>query len=465
MELLNDNPTKDDKYGFNNYATYFSQAIIDTKDLPFLMGIYGAWGSGKSSLMLLVQERLKNDGIKCIWFNPWKYDNKEDLWSALIQSILYKIADESPNKELVKKVKKLAGKVAWNFMKTGISTLTQGVITGKNLDNVKDTLMKENEEKIQYINHFEKSFEDAINDYTNGKKLVIFIDDLDRCSPDNAITVLESLKLFIGEANCVFLLGMDHQIIEQGIQYKYGGKINLSGREYLDKIIQAPFFIPPIPFNKLKDSVKHALKDEISESKPLWDLISTAFRDNPRKTKRFINSYNFVLQIVEHYEKFDDDIIDNLLLDFSDDSDITQDFFLAYLLIIQLLFPNFYEFIKNSRDFGSGLMKLVDNDSIQTEFKSSIELHEYKQLEEIAENSDLIDFLREANIIINENNLFYPTNEQIIALINTINLVSRSDSATTTTTTTINPDSSGSGSGSMSGKIEGKSSVSGSLKG
>jgi hypothetical protein len=66
------------------------------------------------------------------------------------------------------------------------------------------------------------------------------------------------------------------------------------------------------------------------------------------------------------------------------------------------LFPNFYEFIKNSRDFGSGLMKLVENESIQGEFKNSIELREYKQLEEIEKNSDLSNFLNEANNIIGD---------------------------------------------------------------
>lgn len=68
--------------------------IRDTDRLPFCVGVFGDWGTGKSSLLNMINEELSGDkDIKTLRFNPWKYDRKEDLWSALIHSILYHIAE------------------------------------------------------------------------------------------------------------------------------------------------------------------------------------------------------------------------------------------------------------------------------------------------------------------------------------------------------------------------------------
>src|SRR5260370_32525925 len=103
MQLLTDNPIKldeQDKFSFQSYATALKKAILQAEPLPLCVGILGAWGSGKSSFMYLLkglieEEAKKQSGkkIETIWFNPWKYDQKEDLWNALIQTILTSIMD------------------------------------------------------------------------------------------------------------------------------------------------------------------------------------------------------------------------------------------------------------------------------------------------------------------------------------------------------------------------------------
>src|SRR5579884_3395575 len=99
MGLFTDNPValaKEDKFGFAPFADELKNMILETEPLPFCVGIFGAWGSGKTSFMNmlrgLINERA-GDKIKTIWFNPWKYDKKEDLWNALIQTILYSIIE------------------------------------------------------------------------------------------------------------------------------------------------------------------------------------------------------------------------------------------------------------------------------------------------------------------------------------------------------------------------------------
>jgi predicted KAP-like P-loop ATPase len=213
--LFTDNPIAsiiEDKFGFDTYANVLKDAILQAKPLPFCVGIFGAWGSGKSSFMRMIEDLIKaqveqtGDKIKTIWFNPWKYDKKEELWNALIQTILHSIASE--DKAVEGKAKDLAVAATWLAMKKAISVLTAGVITEANLDDVVKSFTEKEEKYYQYINQFEKTFAEVVHHYTDGGKLVIFVDDLDRCLPENAITVLEALKLYIGDANCIFVLGI-----------------------------------------------------------------------------------------------------------------------------------------------------------------------------------------------------------------------------------------------------------------
>lgn len=341
MEMLTDNPitkVEEDRFGFASYSNILANTIHETNRLPFCVGIFGAWGAGKSSLMLMIKEQVeKYDGIKTIWFNPWKYDKKEELWNALIQTILYRIAEDG-DKDVKNKAKELAKSTSWLLLKKGVSTLTAGAISEKNIEKIKDVIVKEDEIHYRHINYFEKDFEEIIDRYTKKGKLIVFIDDLDRCLPENAITVLESLKLFIGNAKCVFVLGMDRYIVEEGIKLRFGEKVKMSGRDYLDKIIQVPFFLPPVPFDKLREALQVTKTADYSE--PIWKLIESGLDTNPRKTKRFVNSFYLVKEILRQSPTFLG-AFDKTVL-----SQDMQNFYLAKLLIFQMTFPEFYSHLK-----------------------------------------------------------------------------------------------------------------------
>src|SRR5258708_3667748 len=305
MELLTDNPIillKDDKFRFAPYAEALTKSILNAEPLPLCVGIFGAWGSGKTSFMNLLKyfiveatkEEAKNPPHKkteIIWFNPWKYDQKEDLWNALIQTILNSIIEAQTIKPEIKDTARhLALAATWLALKKVVPAVTAGVISSENLDAVVTAFNKKDEKYYRHINAFEEDFTKVVKDFTNDGKLVVFIDDLDRCLPENAITVLESLKLFIGNAHCIFVLGMDHSVVEAGIKIRYGDKALITGRDYLDKIIQVPFFLPSASYDDLKDS----LSQVAAFTEAVWEIIRMGMGGNPRKTRRFVNSFNLL---------------------------------------------------------------------------------------------------------------------------------------------------------------------------
>src|SRR5205823_6354530 len=79
----------DDRLSFARMTEILYEVMRDAPQPPFTIGIFGEWGSGKSTLMRMLDDRLKRDKRKTVWFNAWKYDSKEVIWNALIQQIFY----------------------------------------------------------------------------------------------------------------------------------------------------------------------------------------------------------------------------------------------------------------------------------------------------------------------------------------------------------------------------------------
>ena len=425
VKLFTDNPItsdNEDQFGFAHYAYVLRDTILQTGPLPFCVGIFGNWGSGKTSFMKMIESSIANERkVRSIWFNPWKYDKKEDLWSALIQSIVYKIsAKYHGQEENAQKAKHLALAMTWLAMKKVIAALTAGVISESNLDNLVDSFSEVDKKYHQYINNFEESFNDLVDDYTEGGKLVIFIDDLDRCLPENAITVLESLKLFIGHAQCIFVLGMDYYIVEEGIRSRYTDKVKLSGREYLDKIVQVPFYLPPVPYETIKASliggeVSHILSEEI------WNIIHLGMDGNPRKTKRFVNCFNLLQSYLRTPTR------NEILLGKNTPilSEAIQNIYLAKLLVFQMSFPGFYLHLRHHPEDWVYLEKsIIQEDNSD---KRRFALREKPELETLwRENPNLQIFMRKTAMAVSYPHLKYPiapSDEIVSKLLQDISLI------------------------------------------
>jgi hypothetical protein len=353
MELLSDNPItqkSDDKFVFESFVEILGDAILNTKSLPFTVGIFGGWGTGKTSLMHLLRGWLESNKCKTIWFNPWKYDNKEELWSALIRSIILEIYKVIPktNRKLKKVAWRLLKDIAWFAFKGGISTATGGIISLGDLEKMKETMAKESLQEHDFLNEFESNFSKLVEDFVGEDgRLVVFIDDLDRCIPENAITILESLKLYLDNPHCVFVLGMDRAIVEFGIKHRYGEDIQLSGREYLEKIVQLPFFLPPIDFKKLKQALQSKIT-AVNYTPQIWALLQYGLGGNPRKVKRFVNSFYMVQEALKRQELGElsgfpstDDNAEKI----EDVPDEIPLFNLAEVLVIQMSYTDFYDYL------------------------------------------------------------------------------------------------------------------------
>lgn len=313
--MQSDKPTAEDRLGFEPYVRGVEDLIRATKpeDLPLTVGIYGSWGSGKTSFMLQLKKRLdatteNTTRIPTIWFEAWKYDRAQDVRSALVNKILTEIRDTAPTglkdklTEQIKRVGKLlfsvSAKSRFALGVPGLGTLnllSSEELAQSYLDDMTRFQTDVDELAGAFAGCVQTYLEELSKHPGHGvtDRLVVFIDDLDRCLPENVIIGLEALKLFLTGSPCVFVLGVDRTIVDKAVQNHYGSDPGV-GREYLDKIIQCSFNVPPADSKNLTD----LFTADVDEN--CLHVFKCAAQGNPRAYLRLLSVWNLVSSLAPH---------------------------------------------------------------------------------------------------------------------------------------------------------------------
>ena len=276
IKILGDSPTTEDGLGFDPYVNILLEAInnFDTAS-PLTIGIHGSWGSGKTSLMRMLEKRFEDDNrVKTIWFNAWRYSKEDIIWRAFIMKLLYKLSVFQKLKEA--DWPKVFGELIKPFFSSH-----------PDLGDIKEAFSYG--QRIDSMDEFEKGFKKIVQDVVKDGRLIIFIDDLDRCLPEKTIEILEVIKLFLDVPKCVFIIGVEKEVIERGIEVRYKSReqgIPISGKDYIEKIIQVPFTLPPI---READMTRFIESLGISEKeKGYAEIVAKGTGCNPRKVKMFL---------------------------------------------------------------------------------------------------------------------------------------------------------------------------------
>ncbi|CAK8717003.1 MAG: KAP family P-loop domain-containing protein [Candidatus Electronema aureum] len=291
------NSTDLDGLGFSTYSKVLGDAAVGTPG-PFTIGVFGEWGTGKTSLMRLIQSYLdEKENVVTVWFNAWRYEREEHPIVPLVATIIREL---ERNKTFTEKLAE------------GGKTLIRSLLAAASGFSVKSTIklpvfaeveasfvakdMIERDEKLTsdplldrslYYEAFERL--SALSENKNFR-IVIIIDDLDRCFPDLAISLLESIKLVLAQPGFIFILGVARSVIEGYLQHRYSAEYGIAdfeGHSYLDKIVQLPFHIPPHK-ERMVDFGEKVLKrispDFQGELKDILPIIGSASGSNPRTT-------------------------------------------------------------------------------------------------------------------------------------------------------------------------------------
>lgn len=294
--MWNDIETTNDLLNFRIVADTAAQLIRDSGNEPLSIGISGSWGSGKSSLVKMIGKSL-NSGAESeqkylfLEFNAWLYQGFDDAKMALLQSVSdMLLAESNKQKTLIDKSIDLVKRVRWfKVLKLGMpiasSALLGGAVGGpigavvgvlggflkneslpsqeefskvqeayKNLEPELQGLLK-NEETTSLpkeIASLRQAFEEILEGLNI--KLVVLVDDLDRCMPDTAISTLEAMRLLLFLPRTAFIIAADEKMIRSAVRSHFSN-IQIDDElvtSYFDKLIQVPLRVPRLGVSEVK---------------------------------------------------------------------------------------------------------------------------------------------------------------------------------------------------------------------
>ena len=263
LEVSSDSPFQYDTLERKPLVEFLA-SLIGRLEGPFVLALDSPWGTGKTTIVKMLQARLAMDQIKCVYFNAWKVDYVTDPLVALVSALddihLTDDGAEAAFRGHLKTAKKITSAVAKRAVVAGFKAATLGILdieddlekmaadaAGEVAGNLVDAFQKEK----QALEKFRGEVEKAIKQFkAAGKKetLVFFIDELDRCRPTFAIEMLERIKHLFDVPNIVFVLSIDKSQLEASTAAVYGEKINAP--EYLRRFIDLEYGIPMVQSKK-----------------------------------------------------------------------------------------------------------------------------------------------------------------------------------------------------------------------
>lgn len=285
--MWTDNHTAKDFVNFSGVADTVSEIIFQAQGKPVSIGISGAWGMGKSSMVELIrkslQTRCEATGVEgksfiVVDFNAWLYQGYDDAKAALIDVVATRLHEEAETrktgldkaKELLKRVKWLrvgkltagaAMSIAFGLPPMGLAA--EAFEMGKKLVSGKDSLTgaeissffasatskeqsllksKPTDSPPKEIQQIRDTFAETLE--AMNVSLVVMIDDLDRCLPETAISTLEAIRLLLFLENTAFVIAADNDMIKNAVRKHFDGIEEQHIISYFDKLIQVPIQVP-----------------------------------------------------------------------------------------------------------------------------------------------------------------------------------------------------------------------------
>jgi hypothetical protein len=332
-KILLDAPCAQPALGFQNIATALATIIAESEP-QFAVGVFGGWGSGKTTLMRAIRARLApRPSLVLVDFNAWRFEREPLLLVPLLDTIRASLVawSEQRGAETREKVRAVAvriGRVV-RALATGLSGEVgiPGAVkvrydVGKALDGLGPSGEPGTAQSLYVAAFTELSA--AFSQFESGgvTRVVVFVDDLDRCLPANALDVLESMKLFFDLPGFVFVVGLDEDVVERAVLSRFvvgdgvgaeadpqpnGNGSRVAGvaerlsRDYVKKMFQVPYGLPPMVPQQLDALLAAMYQEAVLGSTQLEDLkkrvhphlgyVAVERRINPREVKRFINAY------------------------------------------------------------------------------------------------------------------------------------------------------------------------------
>jgi predicted KAP-like P-loop ATPase len=334
--MWTDVESKIDFLNFNEVAYSINDIITTEELLPVSVGVFGDWGAGKSTIIELTKEKIRKNEQEYIQisFDAWLYQGYDDAKAALLETIASELLIiVKDNEGLYKKTKSLFARVNKiralgiaadaGFATMGVPTggllgklfggisdkltdddisndeaaIGEGIVAAKKfVGSNKDLISKEeNKSPPQEIKAFRDEYSSILKEIN--KPLIIYVDNLDRCTPINAISTLEAIRLFLFLPKTAFVIAADEDMIRAAVQEYHKGSTVRHHTDYLDKLIQIPLYVPKpgvleiraYLFMLISIDMKLSLESRENIQKRLEESLQNAWQEDPVSIEQLVD--------------------------------------------------------------------------------------------------------------------------------------------------------------------------------
>jgi hypothetical protein len=351
QQYNNDFWTLTDNLGIANTGDHVAKLALDVPT-PFTIGVIGKWGAGKTSILrrafvtlggqLLSQElhfgdiktedspqnwkdwscQQRADNLNwsqelltiaqhsfCVWYSPWQHQYADNPLIPLLLEIETQYqaqVEQSKHKQQQNQERKIAVLSRFqDLLETFVAFFEDSPIVGKTRKWVKKSWEQAQGTDLTKLNdgqRFHILFENAIESLLSSlpepdsplhqqARLIVFIDDLDRCEESVVINLLESIKLYLNSRRCVFIFGIDDNAVLKVLQHHWNDRSEDDNREYLEKLFQAHLPIPVPKLHNIESFIQQQLNaHNFPQASEIAKRITQLLEPNPRKIKNFLNS-------------------------------------------------------------------------------------------------------------------------------------------------------------------------------
>ncbi len=304
---ISDSPITDpsqDRFKRWLFAQRITQTIVNRSDpSSIVIGIYGAWGDGKTTVLNFIEKELNNYGnVICIRFNPWRFSNEIELLRNFFETLADALGKsiETATENIGNLLKKYGSGILSCF------SLTVGgvfnVSPGPGIEKLGNTLSSVKLDDLR--NRIERALSEA------KKRVVILIDDIDRLDKIEIQTIFKIVKLSADFKYIAYILAFDDEMVAAALKEKYSSAEKESGRSFLEKIIQVPLHLPMVDSVSLRQLCFHCVDEALHDAQIEWcenearEFVEHFTRGleirlkTPRMCKRFANAIAFSLPIL-----------------------------------------------------------------------------------------------------------------------------------------------------------------------
>jgi len=336
-----DAPAERDLLGFRDVAVPIVDAIGRDNLDPVAIGVFGPWGSGKSTLLEVIAGLLSEDCV-IVRIQPWAYDPALDPKAMLIGEVLSAVQLRASvgggmGAEVKKQFSELFQRVRWSkaLSLAARTALTFQLPSWDDLTGVLgDSKGEVDGDADLSLADFRRRFAALMLELKQVSRVVVLVDDLDRCLPATTVDVLEAIKLFLSVPKMAFVIAADETAVVEAIRprYREAREPSVMARQYLEKIVQIPVRVPTLGYADTEaymalllleqrlvgedqalasiietcttnraageprllggiQGVPSSAADDMKLADALAPLVYRELMGNPRRIKRFLNSY------------------------------------------------------------------------------------------------------------------------------------------------------------------------------